>query len=258
MKSVAHMSAGRVHHETNANRLMNGAEYDDDAFYDEEFYYDAPRPKKGKLMARIAMNTSKLTASQMGTKLEVSLSAIAADSGTFTGATAVLALGNTKLTALTSSEALIESLLVQLETARAERDTNARAAALFYANELATYVGEIAKGSAEIILAAGMNVVRPRSDSPAMTQIEGVKLTAGTDAGTARLKWKPMFRARTYEVELSVDITNPNAWARRDLVTDPLVELQDLTSGQKCWARVRAINNVNIGPWSDAVCCMVP
>ena len=237
---------------------MIGAEYDDDAFYDEEFYYDAPLPKKGNnTMARIAMKTSRLVPTVLATKFLTSLTAIAADPTTFTGATALLTLGNTKHTALTDADALVASLLVQLAQAREARTQTAQDVNAFYSDDLAGYVMTIAKGNPDIILAAGMNVALPRTPSPAMTQVLNVKLLAGLDEGTALLKWDPMFRSRTYEVQLSSDITNPALWKTLDIITEPTLELHGRTSGQKCWARVRAINNVNKGPWSDAACCMI-
>jgi hypothetical protein len=30
------------------------------------------------------------------------------------------------------------------------------------------------------------------------------------------------------------------------------------TSGQKLWTRVRAVNKLGPGPWSDPACCTVP
>ncbi len=237
---------------------MNGALYDDDAFYDEEFYYDAPLPKKGNTMARIAMKTSGLVPVALAAKFQISLSAIAADPTTFTGAAALLTLGNTKHTTLTDADALVDSLLVQLAQAREARDQSAEDVSAFYSDDLAAYVMTIAKGNPDIILAAGMNVAQSRTPSPAMTQVLNVKLLAGLDDGTAQMKWDSMFRSRSYEVQLSTNASNPALWETLDIITEPVLDLHGRTSGQKCWARVRAINNVNKGPWSDAACCMIP
>jgi hypothetical protein len=59
-------------------------------------------------------------------------------------------------------------------------------------------------------------------------------------------------------VQLSANPTDPELWETRDVVTEPLLELLGLPSGQKRWVRVRAINNVNKGPWSDPACCTIP
>jgi hypothetical protein len=236
---------------------MVGALADDDSFYDEEFYYDAPLPKKVN-MARIAMNISGLTPPAFAAKLQVSLTAIAADAATFTGATALLALGNQKHDALVDSDALVESLSAQLAQAREARRQAYEEAALFYEHDLVTYVKGIAKGDANIILAAGLDVAQPRGPSPTMTQVEGVVLSAGGNDGTGFVDWDPMFRARTYEVQLSSNPNEAAAWTTYDIVTSPGLELTGLPSGQKRWARVRAINNVNKGPWSDPSCCTIP
>jgi hypothetical protein len=219
---------------------MIGAFYDDDAFYDEEFYYDVPEPKKGNLMTRIAMKTSKLSPLALGARVQTSLSAIAADAA-----------------ALTDADALVASILVQLETAREARDQVAADLNAFYGDALAGYVMTIANGNPDIILAAGLDVARGRSPSPTMTQVLNVKLVAGLDDGSAVLKWDPMFRCRSYEVQLSTNASDPTLWKLLDITTKHLLALHNQPGGQKLWARVRAINNVNKGPWSDAACCMI-
>ncbi len=236
---------------------MIGAIADDDSFYDEEFYYDAPLPKKGH-MSRIAMNISGLTPPAFAAKLQVSLTAIAADDTTFTGATTLLTLGNTKHDALVDSDALVESLAAQLGMAREARRQAYDDAAEYYEHELVVYVKGIAKGNPETILAAGLDLAQPRGPSPAMTKVEGVVLSAGGDDGTGFVDWDSMFRARTYEVQLSSNPSEPGSWATHDIVTTPGLGLSGLPSGQKRWARVRAINNVNKGPWSDPACCTIP
>lgn len=237
---------------------MDGALYDDDAFYDEESYYDAPLPKKGNVMARIAMKTSKLVPVALAAKFEISLTAIAAAPTTFTGAAALLTLGNTKYTTLADADALVDSLLVQLAQAREGRDQAAADVNTFYGGDLAGYVMTIAKGNPDIILAAGMDVAQPRGPSPAMTQVLNVKLSAGLDDGTAQLKWDPMYRSRSYEVQLNTNASDPALWETLDIITEATLNLSGQTSGQKRWSRVRAINNVNKGPWSDAACCTIP
>jgi hypothetical protein len=209
-------------------------------------------------MARIALNISKLSAPLLAAKLQVSLTAIAADPTTFTGATALLTLGDTKHQALVDSDALVESLKMQLAQARWARELAYDDVASFFSNDLAGYVATIAKGEEEIILAAGLDVAQPRGASPAMTKVLGVVLIAGVDDGTGTVEWDPMYRSRTYEVQLSSNPTDPALWATVDIVTEPQLVLSGLPSGQKRWARVRAINNVNKGPWSDPACCTIP
>jgi hypothetical protein len=209
-------------------------------------------------MARIALNISKLSPLQLAAKLQVSLTAIAADTTTFTGATALLALGNTKYQTLADSDGLVESLKMQLAQARWARQQAYDDVATLFSNDLAGYVATIAKGEEDTILAAGLDVAQPRGASPAMTKVLGVVLFAGVDDGTGTVEWEPMYRSRTYEVQLSSNPTDPALWETVDIVTDPQLQLAGLPSGQKRWARVRAINNVNKGPWSDPACCTIP
>jgi hypothetical protein len=103
-----------------------------------------------------------------------------------------------------------------------------------------------------------MDLMQPPGPSPAMTKVEGVTLTAVGDDGKVFADWKPMFRSRSYEVQLSSNASDPALWATHEITAKVGVEFTGLPSGQKRWVRVRAINNVNKGPWSDPACCTVP
>lgn len=237
---------------------MNGAIADGDSFYDGEFYYDAPvGPKKGH-MARIVKNTARLNAPQFAAKLQVSLTAIAATPATFTGATAVLATGTTRKAALLTADALIDSLKGQLTLAREGRDQALLDADEYYEKELMSYVAGIAKGSASIILLAGMDVAQPQTPPPTMTKVLNVTLTAGESDQTAFADWKSQGGAYYYELQLSANPNDAATWVTYDSPTSVGLTLAGLPSGQKRWVRVRAVNPMNKGPWSDPACCMVP
>ena len=47
-------------------------------------------------------------------------------------------------------------------------------------------------------------------------------------------------------------------WSAGVFVSRPRVKLTGLTSGQKRWMRVRAINDQGPGSWSDPSCRMIP
>lgn len=67
-----------------------------------------------------------------------------------------------------------------------------------------------------------------------------------------------MYGARFYELEVS---TNPNdlaLWKPRGNTSTVGLQFMGLTSGQKLWVRVRAVNSVDQGPWSDPACAMIP
>ena len=81
---------------------------------------------------------------------------------------------------------------------------------------------------------------------------------AGEDDGSASADWDSMFRSRTYEVQLTSDPMNPLLWATHEITMATSRLFTGLPSGQKRWVRVRAINNVNKGAWSDPACCTIP
>ena len=237
---------------------MNGALADGNSFYDGEFYYDAPvGPRKG-IMARIVKNTSRLNATQFAARLQVSLTAIADDPTTFTGATTVLATVTAKRTALVNAEALIDSLKTQLSQAREDRDQALNDADEYYEKELMHYVGGIAMGDASIILQAGLQVAQPVGPSPAMVKVANVTLTAGDSDQTAFADWKAQTASYFYEVQVSDNPNLPANWTAYESPTSVGLLLTGLPSGQKRWVRVRAVNPTNKGPWSDPACCMVP
>ena len=251
------MSAGRGG-ALNTESVMNGAIADGDSFYDGEFYYDAPVGPKKDSMARIVKNTARLNATGFAAKLQVSLTAIADHPTTFTGATEVLATGEAKKTALLDADALIDSLKVQLAQARADRDQAILDADEYYEMELISYVAGIAKGNPSIILQAGLDMAQPAGPSPTMTKVLSVTLTAGEMDGTGRVNWKAETGAYYYDVQVSANPNDAASWVTYDSPTSVGLMLAGLPSGQKRWVRVRAVNPVNKGPWSDPACCMIP
>jgi hypothetical protein len=90
-----------------------------------------------------------------------------------------------------------------------------------------------------------------------MGKVQNVILTSGGNDGTGFAEWDPMYRSRSYEVQLTGDPTNPALWTTYDIVTAASLPFSGLPSGQKRWVRVRAINNVNKGVWSDPACCTI-
>jgi hypothetical protein len=238
---------------------MFGAVTDEpEYYYDGEFYYDAPiRLEKG-FMAKIAKNTVKLNAQQLAAKVQVSLTAIAGDATTFPGATAVLALGNTKVGELLDSDALVLSLQAQLDLAREARRMKIAEVDEYYEQELIRFVDNIAKGAANIILAAGMDVAATPGPAPAMPKVATVVLVPGDNDGSAKATYKRVIGARYYELQLSSNPNDPTTWETYDTTVFTTLLLTGQTSGQKRWLRVRAINGVNKGGWSDPACCTIP
>jgi hypothetical protein len=209
-------------------------------------------------MSRIAKNTAKLNAAQLGNKLQLSLTAIAANPAPFTGATAVLALGQTKYDALIASDTLVATLKMQMAQAREARRQAIADTIKYYEESLMHYVNGIAMGEASIILLAAMDVVGVPTPPPTMLKVEGVTLDAGEADGSAFADWDAEGGARWYELETSPDPMSPASWVAYKNVATVGLLLTGLPSLQKRWVRVRAVNSVNAGAWSDPACCTIP
>jgi hypothetical protein len=225
---------------------MRGARYNDPlAFYDSGLYYDAPLGKV--IMARIAKNASRLNAAELAAKIQASLTAITDNATTFTGAAALLTTGNTVVGDLTTADTTVNTLDIQLAQAREVRDMRTIDARDFY-DELVRYVDNIAKGDASIILLAAMDVALPPGPPPIMTKVEEVTFLPGGNEQSGVASWKAVYGSRYYDVETT---TNPNdaaLWKPYDSTSTVGMSLTNLTSGQKLWVRVRAVNSVDKGP----------
>ena len=82
--------------------------------------------------------------------------------------------------------------------------------------------------------------------------------STGDDEGAMDGKWQRDPFAVSYEVQVSPDPVTPTSWVHAMTVVRPRAKLTGLTSGQKRWVRVRAVNDLGPGSWSDPSCRMVP
>ena len=103
----------------------------------------------------------------------------------------------------------------------------------------------------------------PLRATPTPTQacgtVTGLITTVGDEEGVLNGKWKAQAQAISYEVQITTDPMTPNSWAYvAPVATRARKKITGLTSGQKYWIRVRAVNDQGPGPWSDPSCRMVP
>jgi hypothetical protein len=208
-------------------------------------------------MAKIAKNAAKLNAVQLGGKVQVSLTAIAAHATPFTGAATLLATGETQVDELDASHALVLWLIAQLAQARQAREIK-RKEVLEYYDDLVRFVDGIAKGDANLILLAGMDVAAPPGPAQPMPKILDHRLVAGETEQTLLGSWPSEAGSRYYDVQVSSNPTDPASWVDYDSPVTASIVLEGQPSGQKRWTRVRAVNSVGKGPWSDPACAMVP
>jgi hypothetical protein len=88
--------------------------------------------------------------------------------------------------------------------------------------------------------------------------VMGLVTSIGDEDGALSGKWDRQTQALSYEVQISPDPTVPNSWVSQVNVGRPRIKVTGLPSGQKRWMRVRAINDLGPGPWSDPSCRMIP
>jgi len=196
-------------------------------------------------------------ATDFAAKIQVSLTAVADNASTFTGATTLLTTGAAVAAGLLDADAQINWLLAQLAQAREVRAMKFDEANDFY-EEFVRYVDNIAKGDASLILLAGMDVALPPGPPPTMTKVLSHVLDPGGTEGSAKAGWKAVYGARYYDVQISTNPNDPASWTDYESTATVRLTLTGLTSGQKIWTRVRAANTVGHGPWSDPACAMVP
>lgn len=230
----------------------------DEAFYDDADYYDLPvTPQKS--MSDIVNSIARLPAPDQSASIGVSLTALAAAPTTFTGAAGVLAAGTTAKTNLDTKLATVDTLEANLATAREELRIARSEAANFYKRVLSSYVDGIALGDASIILLAGMQVRSEAGPLVEAGKVLNLTLTAEEVEGCTVAHWKAPPGARFYEIEVSVGNPNdPTTWVSQENTTAVSLKIAGKPTGIKLWCRVRAVNRISKGAWSDPACCTVP
>lgn len=144
------------------------------------------------------------------------------------------------------------------KTATSARDQKEDALDLLV-RQLAAHVESISGDDDTKILSAGMDVRdtgTPGSDPPVTPQ--ALALTEGDHDGELDGQWDRDPRARSYVVQISTDVNNPALWKQAAVVTNSHVTLDGLTSGQRYWCRVAAVNANGQSGWSDPATKIAP
>ncbi|MCG3150562.1 MAG: hypothetical protein PCFJNLEI_04048 [Verrucomicrobiae bacterium] len=116
-----------------------------------------------------------------------------------------------------------------------------------------------ARKNPPLLHAAGLPVTNdPRP--VVMTQVLGLRLTPSRNEGEILARWKPIRRARAYQVQIcAAEDTAPTHWRFYRTCTKTRCALnQGLESGRKVWVRVRAFGASGLGPWSNPARLTVP
>lgn len=124
--------------------------------------------------------------------------------------------------------------------------------------QLALYVGMVANGDPNIILAAGFEVRRRIEGAAPMGIPINLRAMRSDYAGKVLVQWGAVSRARSYLVEMcSTDPSQAGAsWTIVGSTTRSRSEVSNLQAGQYYWFRVRAIGASAESPYSDVALVM--
>ena len=126
-------------------------------------------------------------------------------------------------------------------------------------NSVAKAVESEAKGDAVMLAASGYPLA---ADSTASTQppgqVKNLALTAGDNPGTLDATFDPEDFAKAYELQITTVDPVAGPWVTHCSQTASRCEITGQTSGQRVWARARAIGSNGPGPWSDPATKIVP
>ncbi|MEY4917573.1 MAG: hypothetical protein RL616_1486 [Verrucomicrobiota bacterium] len=126
------------------------------------------------------------------------------------------------------------------------------------AMQLAGYVDLTAAGDESKILSAGLSVRAGKTPPQLPGQVMNLSLTAGDNDGSLDAHWDPQTKIKSYEIQVSADPFTTTSFVTKDTVTKSSATLTGLTSGDRVWVRVRAINAAGKGAWSDPAVKVVP
>lgn len=121
-----------------------------------------------------------------------------------------------------------------------------------------TYVENTSAGDATKILSAGMEVRDEPAPPAPMPTPQNLRAFAGDNDGEIDLDWDSVKKAKSYEIQRSLDPVTATSWIAAGTVTKSKGTITGLTSGTKYWFRVRAIGAAGPGPWSDPATKIAP
>lgn len=124
--------------------------------------------------------------------------------------------------------------------------------------EEAAYVQVLSDGDEAIILSSGYDVRQKPVPLGMLPATQNMLVFEGSGDGEVIATWNPLKGARSYVVELSTDVSNPDAWMYQSTTTKAKVVLQGLESGKRIWLRVAAVNAAGKGAYSDPATKTVP
>jgi len=116
----------------------------------------------------------------------------------------------------------------------------------------------VAQGDKLAILSSGFEVRQKPMPFGMLPAPANVSAEAGGSDGEIIVKWDSVKGARSYIVEESFDISDPENWAYQATVTKTKCYISGMESGIRIWVRVVAVNAAGQGAYSDVATKTVP
>ena len=151
-------------------------------------------------------------------------------------------------TAVNDLQKAYQKALDRSLTAKAEQRTaNGKLNDLL--RQLRDYVNGVANGDEDIVLSSGFEASKIPEPIGPMPQIVDVKGKGGDGDGSVHLRWKPVYGAKNYVVEMSTDNVNFSPIGYPSAAN---LKVTGLTIGQFYWFRIAANGAAGLGPFSVA------
>ncbi len=123
---------------------------------------------------------------------------------------------------------------------------------------LAYYVNSVAKGHLSTLLSSGFPVTSPDGPKLLPIAVEHVRLTDGQQSGQVRLDFANQHGIRLYEYQYRKVASPELEWSDRFTTTSSRGNiLAPLEVAERYEVRVRAINTLGAGEWSQPVSMLV-
>ena len=230
--------------------------------YDSGLLYDAaPLPQPNLRMTKVKVKLALFNKSDADLLIfaQAHVTAMAGNANFTTPLPATAAFA-TVLTTYTTALGNFNTAQAAAKTATTVKDT-ARQALENALTSRGNYVELTANSAADpeaVVESAAFAVRSPKTPPGMPPQVANLSITAGDNAGELDLQWDPVNGVKSYNVQICPDPITEAGWVAKPDVTKSKAVILGLTSGNKVWARVRAVGPGGIGAWSDPATKIVP
>jgi HPt (histidine-containing phosphotransfer) domain-containing protein len=114
-------------------------------------------------------------------------------------------------------------------------------------------------GDEQKIRSGGFDIQKDKQATPVQLSFPlNVTLKEAESSGSLALSFKPVKTGKAYIVQISYDISDPDAWVQHDVFTASRAILTPLVPGREIWVRVAAVGSGGKSDWSDVARRYVP